>query len=81
MRAKVFSIVQAAVDSGCSMAAFGAFGSAAHGHPPGEVARFFRDALWYVGIEARLEQVVFAMYEDHKQRPQLAQPPGKRGAF
>eukprot|EP00969_Alexandrium_andersonii_P268971 11887962-Alexandrium_andersonii.AAC.1 len=66
MRAKVYSIVKAAELSDCDTAIFSAFGCGHHGHPPADVAEFFRDALWCTGYSSNLTRVFFTIAEDHR---------------
>eukprot|EP00969_Alexandrium_andersonii_P278286 12301947-Alexandrium_andersonii.AAC.1 len=65
MRAKAQAIVDAAQESGCSIAVLSAFGCGAYANPPAEVAQFFWDALWPVGMDTPLQGVVFCTFEDH----------------
>eukprot|EP00969_Alexandrium_andersonii_P074087 3267810-Alexandrium_andersonii.AAC.1 len=65
MRRKAEVIVKAAVEMQCDVLILSAFGCGAFENPPGQVARFFREALGHVGTEDALQEVVFCMLEDH----------------
>eukprot|EP00969_Alexandrium_andersonii_P301784 13339990-Alexandrium_andersonii.AAC.1 len=58
-----------------------AFGCDAHGHPPADVAEFFRDALWCTGFKSSLTRVFFSIEEDHREGHRWHKPRGVAEPF
>ncbi len=63
MRMKVKVMLRGALESGCDALILGAFGCGALNHPPGDVAKIFKEEMELLGHE--LPIAVFAILGDH----------------